>query len=151
MNTGLEIMLMSGAKHIKVNEAGEYITLNFDDQSFLPRILNLMREVEQMAEEGSIKEAEIAAMPVETEKDQYAQIIEKSNYDLQVCRKLCAKIDAAFGDAVCRKVFGNIVPSVALIGQFFSELKNVIEKLAKEREENSPMRKYTEKYHSGEK
>lgn len=151
MNTELELLFIHGEKRIKINEAGEYITLNFDDQSFLPRLLNLMQEVEQMAEEGTAKEAEIAAMPVETEKERFEQIAAKANYDLQMCRKLSAKIDAAFGDAVCRKAFGNIVPSVALIGEFFAKLKEVIEKLVKEREENSPIRKYIEKYPGGEK
>lgn len=146
MNTELAIMLQRGEKRIKVNEAGEYITLNFDDQSFVPRLLNLMQEVEQMAEDGAAKEAEIAAMPTKTEKEHFAQLAAKADYDLQVCRVLMAKIDAAFADAVCRKVFGNIVPSVALIGEFFAQLKGVIIKLGEEREKNSPMWKYTEKY-----
>lgn len=148
MKTELAIMLQRGEKRIKVNEAGEYITLNFDDQAFLPRLFNLIQEVEQMAEEGAAKEAEIAALPSDTAAERYAQIAEKVKYDLRVCRELAAKVDAAFGDAVCRKVFGDIVPSVALFGQFFAQLKGVIEKLAAEREEK--LKKYTENYLDGE-
>lgn len=144
MNNELALVITRGAKRIKVNENGEYITLNFDDQAFLPRFLNLLQEVENMAAEGEAKEAELQAMAESNDKELFAKISAKANYDLQLCRELGAKIDAAFNDAVCRKVFGDIVPSVTLYAEFFAQLKTMIEGFANE--SKTKMQKYTEKY-----
>lgn len=144
MNAELNLMITRGAKRIKVNEQGEYITLNFDDQAFLPRFLTLMQEVEEMVAEGSAKETELNAMSEADEKEFIAKIKAKADYDLQVCRKLAEKVDEAFNDNVCQKVFGNIVPSVALFAEFFAQLKTLVEGFAKESTEK--MRKHIGKY-----
>lgn len=145
MTTELAINVIKNTKKIKVNEAGEYLVLNFDDQEFIPRLMALINDVENMAQNGIAQEAELNAMSETNEKEFYSKITAKANYDLKVCRELKEKIDATFQDEVCRKVFGNIVPSVALYAEFFAQLKTVIIGFAEE--SKNKIRKHTEKYH----
>ena len=58
------------------------------------------------------------------------------------------RVDALFGDEVCRKVFGDIVPSMAAFSDFFDQLAPFMEEYGRERADESRRRveRYTKKY-----
>lgn len=151
MSNEMMLSVSKNIKRIKVNEAGEYITLNFDDQSLLPRLVDLMKEFEAVADEYTIKSAEIGTMPEDTQRERIAKISTEAKFTMEICTQLKQKVDAAFHDEVCRKVFGDITPSVSAFAEFFDQLGGLLRKFAAERDEEFKRKtaKYTEKYNRG--
>lgn len=144
MSDALEIRIGRSAKRIKVNDAGEYITLDFDDQGFLPRFFGLVETVQKTVAAAAEKEAELNATPEISDQNLYAKAMAKAQLNLEICKEIGAQIDAVFGDEVCRKVFGDIVPSVDHYVEFFAQLKTLIAKFAQERREK--MQRHTAPY-----
>lgn len=107
---------------IEVNDAGETITMNVDDQMFLDRFSTLIEEFRKIAAEmdqESIKNTD-------TEK-QVALIIDRT-------KSLMDRIDDVFGDECCRKVFGNAVPGPYALADFFDQLMPIAEQYMDERQ-----------------
>lgn len=149
MASELTISVSKNVKRIKVNEDGEFITLNLDDQAVIPRLIGLMKEFEAAADEYTKKSAEIADLPEETVEEHNSKIAASAAFNLEVCTELKQKVDAAFQDDVCRKVFGDITPSVTAFAEFFAQLGDLLKKFSKESEGERQKRidKYTAKYH----
>lgn len=149
MASELTINVSKNIKRIKVNEDGEFIILNLDDQAVIPRLIGLMKEFEAAADEYTKKSAEIADLPEETAEEHNSKIAASAAFNLEVCTMLKQKVDEAFQDEVCRKVFGDITPSVTAFAEFFAQMGELLGKFSKEfaEERQQRIRKYTEKYH----
>ena len=152
MTNEMTLNVSKNVKRIKVNEAGEFITMNLDDQTFVPRLINLMSEFEAASDEYMKKSAEIGAMQEGTQKEQKEKIAAAAAFNLEICTMLKQKVDDAFQDQVCRKVFGDIVPSVTAFAEFFAQINDLLSKFSKElaEERQKKITKYTEKYKRGE-
>lgn len=148
MNNEFTLSVNRNIKRIKVNEAGEFISLDFDDQGMIPRLLDLMEEFEKEADIHAERLADIGEMPEETQDERNAKIVAAATLNLEVCSKMKTAVDDAFGDQVCRKVFGDIIPSVEAFAEFFAQLGAIVARFKVEtiRDHDKKIEKYTEKY-----
>lgn len=148
MSTEMTLSVSRNVKRIKVNEAGEYIEVNLDDQAVIPRLVALMNEFEEAADEYTRKAAEIGELPEETPQESKAKISAAANLNLEVCTMLKQKVDEAFHDRVCNKIFGDVIPSVAAFAEFFAQFGELLSKFSKEIADERKKRigKYTDKY-----
>lgn len=141
-----KISVNSGVKVIEVNDAGETISLPLGDQAFTNGLLELMQLF-------SVKAGEVAqaCKNIDIVADASAkaeQLSTAASLNLKVCTEMKERVDALFGDEVCRKVFGDIVPSMTAFSDFFDQLAPFIEEYGREREAKLRQRleKYTKKY-----
>lgn len=119
----------TSAKRIEVNDAGEYIVLNFGDQSFPKRVFDMMDRINALAEQASVKEKEIREKNTEEE----ARLRALAEFNEELHRHMMQEVDGAFGPETCRKVFGDIVPGIDLFEDFFNQLMPYFKEYAKER------------------
>ena len=141
-----KISVNSGVKVIEVNDQGETISLPLGDPAFTHGLVELMQLF-------SVKAGEVAqaCKDIDIGADAAAkaeQISSVASLNLKVCTEMKERVDALFGDDVCKKVFGNIVPGMAAFSDFFDQLAPFIEEYGREREEKLRQRleKYTKKY-----
>lgn len=148
MNSELSLSVSKNIKRIQVNEAGEYITMNLNDQEFVPRLIRLMKEFEAAADECNEKSSIIDVMPEETQQERMKKIEAAADFKLQICREMKGKVDDAFQDEVCRKVFGHVTPSVAAFAEFFDQIGALLKRFGDEKaeERRRKIAKYTDKY-----
>lgn len=106
---------------IEVNDAGDTITINAEDQSFIDRFYGMIEKLQEMT-----KEMEASEMEKKGERDSLKIMIERT-------REIMKDIDDLFGADSCKKVFGDIVPSAYLIADFFDQLTPIAEKYIGER------------------
>lgn len=132
------IRVATGAKRIEVNDDGDYITLDFSDNSFPDRFFAMVDRVQELANEA-VPEAEKIEAQCERGSEGYmratAALWRKVHEDIM------AEVDEFFGPGTCRKVFGNIVPGVELYNDFFNQLKPYVEGAVRERAQR--MSKYS--------
>lgn len=105
---------------VEVNDEGETIRINAEDQMFVNRFYDLIERLEKTQkdmEEHKDKE----------EREQLSIMIEKT-------RDIMDEIDGMFGAGACAKVFGDIVPSVYLIADFFDQLIPIVTAYADDRQ-----------------
>lgn len=135
------IRVNNGAKKIEVNDNGDYITLDFGDNSFPDRFFNLIDNVEKRAEEAIPAAQKIAE---EHEENSEAFMRETAALWRKVHEDIMEEVDAFFGPGTCKKVFGDIVPGVELYDDFFRQLMPYFEEFSRERaaklEKYSPAR-----------
>lgn len=125
------IRVNTGAKKIEVNDDGEYIVLNFSDQSFVPRFFELIDYFENQFPSYEKRGNEIAALDIpELEKTKRISAL-----NLELHMELKERVDHLFGPETCRKVFGDIVPAIDLYSQFFDLLYPYFSQYGKEREQ----------------
>lgn len=118
-----EIKLCSGIE-VKVNNKGETIILNVEDQQFAENFYQLVEMMEQT--EAHMNSDAVKAM---SEHGQLKEMIQET-------RKIMAEIDRIFGENACKKVFGDIVPNMYLIADFFHKIEPIANKyMSKRREE----------------
>ncbi|MCM1112869.1 MAG: hypothetical protein NC399_06400 [Muribaculum sp.] len=115
-----EIRLRQGVK-VKVNEQGDTITLNVEDQQFSERFYSLLERLS--AAEDYLKSPEVKEM---TEHEQLKESI-------RLTREIMGEMDVIFGEKSCKKVFGDIVPNMYLIADFFRQIDPIAEKYMGER------------------
>ena len=139
-----KITLQSGVKRIQVNENGDCITFDTRDQGFLAEMVALTKYFEAKRPEYR----EIEAMPSSTQEEQIARAAAACDFNMKVCEHLKQQVDNIFHDEVCRKVFGNITPTVDAFAEFFLQLAPIVRTAQAERQEK--VRKYTDKYRRGE-
>ena len=136
----------TGVKKIEVNDQGRhYLPSILRDQSFPARYFAMVDEFEAQQE---VFQKEAEALDREFEEKQLS--------DYERSRKAAAfnlKVHAFFQGAgwtafwvkgTCRKVFGDIVPSVDLYVDFINQLAPYFEKYGKERQKKL-MQKYNPK------
>ena len=139
-----KITITRNVKKIKVNDDGEFITIDLGDQEFLAGLVEIIRGFDENKSLYYQKINDVKAMPDGTRDEQLAQTIALSDLSTDICRRLKGQLDSIFHDEVCRKVFGNITPGIDLFAEFFSQLAPIIKNAASE--QNKRIRKYTEKY-----
>ncbi len=116
-----KIRVVSGIK-VEVNDAGECIVMNVEDQSFLEKFYGVIEKISSVQER--MESAEVKAME---EREQLQELIEQTKGIMQ-------EIDALFGADACRKVFGDIVPTPYLLAEFFDQMIPITDKYADERQ-----------------
>lgn len=132
------IRVNTGVKRIEVNDDGDYITLNFADQSFPERFFSMIDRVTELAKEAEPKEKEIREKYPAGSVDLVRAI---SSFNLDFHYAVSGEIDSFFGADTCKKVFGDIVPSIDLIDDFFQQLMPYFQEFGKERAQK--MSKYS--------
>lgn len=100
---------------VNVNDEGETIVVNVEDQCFIERFYAVLDNLHKASAEmnaDSLKALE--------ERQQINKLIETT-------REIMQDIDMLFGEGCCRKVFGDVVPSMYLIADFFDQLTPIAE------------------------
>lgn len=123
------LRINTGAKRIEVNDAGEYILLNFEDQSFPKRVFDMMDRTKARAEQAAEEQKELREK-FPKDEDRIRALAELNE---SLHRYMMEEVDGVFGPETCRKVFGDIVPGINLFEDFFNQLMPFFEKYAKER------------------
>lgn len=124
------IRVNTGAKKIEVNDQGDFIVLDLGDSSFPDRFFSMTDRVKAKADEAAAaaKELESRYEPgSEPALRAAAALFRKLHEDV------AAEVDAFFGPDTCKKVFGDIVPSIELFDDFFTQLMPYFEQFGKER------------------
>ena len=134
------IRVNSGDKIIEVNDAGETITLRFSDQSFPNQAFAMIERVQAKAEEALKEEESMRGRHAE-DKDAFDFRKEAADMNEKLHRYIASEIDGVFGPETCRKVFGDIVPDITLVMDFFEQLTPYFESYGKERA--AKMQKYS--------
>lgn len=113
------IRVNNGAKKIEVNDQGDFITLNFGDASFAKRFFEMLDRAEARTK-AALPDAQALEAKISRDSKEYLQ----ATADLwsKVHEDIRDEIDAFFGPDTCRKVFGGIVPDIALYNDFFDQL-----------------------------
>ncbi len=140
MSEDMRISISSSVKKIEVNDQGEYILLPLGDQVFISGLLNLMRKFSESADE--VEKA------FRTAGEDAGSVSEAVALNLNTCEGIKTEVDALFKDEVCKKVFGDIVPSLTAFSEFFDKLAPFVKKYSDEkaRETRERIKKYTGKY-----
>lgn len=132
------IRVNNGAKRIEVNDDGDYITLNFGDNSMPDRFYAMIDRVDKKREE-SVLEAEKIEAEHQKGSDGYARAT--AALWCKVHEDIMTEVDGFFGLGTCKKVFGDIVPGIELYDDFFTQLMPYFEEAGKERAQR--MSKYS--------
>lgn len=137
-----QIKISSSVTKIKVNESGDTIELNLNDQEFVARLVETTKQFEADARELNKKHS----------ANDDLEAVAKASIDL--CRNWKSALDNLLGEGTCEKVFGPITPGVDAFAEFFSQLGDILAReqtsFAKTRGEK--IAKYTakyQKYHKG--
>lgn len=129
----MEIRVKRGIE-VNVNDAGETITINVEDQRFIDRFYGLISRLDGI----SVEMKSDAVKALESRK-QISKLIEYTE-------DLMQDIDGLFGAECCRKVFGDVIPSPYLIADFFDQLTPIAEQYMDERQ-----KEISKKYSNGRK
>lgn len=119
---------------IEVNDEGDTIVVNAEDQLFIEKFYALCDRLEAIRAELNNNEVE-----EKSEREKLRCMIDKT-------KEIMAGIDELFGENTCRKVFGEIVPNMYLITEFFDQLTPVIKQYVDKRK-----KKIDAKYGNGRK
>lgn len=114
VNTGIKI---------EVNDEGETILIDTENALFREKYQALIDNLDVIS-----KDMESVNTDGMTEEDFHALYVEKM-------REIMAELDKVFGIGSCRKIFGDIVPSIVAVGELFEQLNPIVLKYAKAREE----------------
>lgn len=131
-----KIRIQRNVKRIEVNDNGDVLVLDFDDlnlpykfyamiKKFEADRVKFTKELSEKLKDGSAAENADALVEAERELNIYMR----------------DAIDGVFGEGTCRKVYGDILPSVEMHMQFFDALKPYFDEEAKRRQEK--MSKYS--------
>ena len=117
------IKITSGIE-VKVNEKGETIIINVEDQTFLDKFYGLIHRMDETQQH--MKSDKVKALG---EREQLREMIAQT-------QEIMKDIDGLFGEGACRKIFGDIVPSPYLLGVFFEKMLPLADSYADERQKN---------------
>lgn len=126
-----KIRLQRNIKRIEVNDEGEFITLDFDDLDFPYRYYGMIKRLEK--ERAAL--AEKAAKPIG--KDELEELADEER---RLNISFRDAVDEVFGEGTCRKVYGDILPSLETHLQFFNALRPYFAREAERR--RARMNKY---------
>lgn len=130
------IRITRNIKRIEVNDQGECIVLDFDDLNLPYRYYNMLRKMEQ--DRIKFNEELAEKLKGKTDEEATAELIEAERRLNIYFRDA---VDEVFGEGTCRKVYGDILPSIEMHMQLFDELRPYFEEEAKRRREK--MNKYS--------
>lgn len=117
---------ITGTKRIEVNDDGECIVLPVGDDSFVKRFYELVENTKKKAD----------GMQPDNEN-----IMGFMDDVIEFDKELKERVDGLFGADTCRKVFGDILPSVDMFIEFFSLILPFFEDYKKDR--MAKMNKYS--------
>ncbi len=125
---------------IEVNDAGEYITLEPKNTTFMNNLIILMKEFEAASSELSAQLSRAENESVDEVSSVIAQVAE-------VCANLTVRTDEVFGAGTCRKVFGSQAPGIYEFADFFGQIGGLLQEYAKKQVElNEKVAEYKKKY-----
>ena len=127
----MEKIRVSRGVTIEVNDNGDTITMNADDQQFVEKFYGLIEKSNDISKE--LKREDVQKL---SDHEQLKVVIVK-------IKELMKDIDVLFGTDSCKKIFGEIVPHPYLIADFFEQLKPIVKKHVDARQ-----RKIAEKYNN---
>lgn len=122
------IRVGTSVKKIEVNDNGEFITLNFSDNSFPDRFFSMLDHIQKRAEDVRTQEDEIREQFGEDGSARAAAALYRQFHE-----DIMGEVDGLFGPDTCRKVFGDIVPGIELFDDFFTQLIPYFEEYGRER------------------
>lgn len=130
-----KIRIQRNIKFIEVNDEGEFITLDFDDLELPYRFYGMVKKLEKdrvrFAKELDEK---LKGKPARACSEELVEAERKLNIYFRDA------VDEVFGEGTCRKVYGDILPSLEMHMQFFDLLRPYFEEEAKRRQ--ARMNKY---------
>ncbi len=133
-----KIRITRNIKRIEVNDNGEFITLDFDDLNLPYRYYGMLKRLEKdrvkFAQELQEKLRDKTGM------DSADELV-NAERDLNIYFR--DAIDEVFGEGTCRKVYGDILPSIDMHLQFFDAIRPYFEEEAQRRRQK--MSKYSAK------
>lgn len=133
-----KIRITRNIKRIEVNDNGEFITLDFDDLNLPYRYYGMLKRLEKdrvkFAQELQEKLRDKTGMDS-------AEELVNAERDLNIYFR--DAVDEVFGEGTCRKVYGDILPSIDMHLQFFDAIRPYFEEEAQRRRQK--MNKYSAK------
>ena len=124
------IRVSTSVKRIEVNDNGDYIELNFSDNSFPDRFYAMLESIQGRADDVQAKAAELEE---KYGKDKDVLARNQAGLYRKFHEEIMGDVDALFGPETCKKVFGDIVPGIELFDDFFTQLTPFFEEYGKER------------------
>lgn len=123
---GSSIRVDSGTKRIEVNDDGDVILLHLGDDGFIRDFYKLVETFQQRAESVKVDESDILGS-----MDRVTSLSAATKED----------VERLFGEGTCKKVFGDITPSIDIFLDFVYQLLPFFEEYSKNRV--SKMKKYS--------
>lgn len=114
---------------VEVNDNGDTITVNAEDQGFIDKFFGLIDKLETLQ-----KKAKVPELKEKSEREQL-------HFSMDNTKEIMAEIDGLFGEDACKKVFGDIIPNPYLIADFFDQLTPIAKQYMDARQ-----KKIAEKY-----
>lgn len=108
-----KIRITRNVKRIEVNDAGEYIELDFDDLNLPYRYYDMLKQLKAKRMEINKR---LEAFKDKTDSERAAELVEVERETNIYFRDA---IDKVFGEGTCRKLYGDILPTLELHLQFF--------------------------------
>ncbi len=133
-----KIRIARNVKRIEVNDEGEFIELDFDDLNLPYRYYAMLKRFEK--DRVKFSEELTENLKGKNAEESAAEFVEAER---RLNIYFCDAIDEVFGKDTCRKVYGNILPSVEMHMQFFDALHPYFEEEAERRRQK--MSKYSAK------
>ncbi len=133
-----KIRIARNVKRIEVNDEGEFIELDFDDLNLPYRYYAMLKRFEKDRAEFSRELAE--KLKGKTAVESAEELVEAERRLNIYFRDA---IDEVFGEGTCRKVYGDILPSIEMHLQFFDALRPYFEEEAQRRQQK--MNRYSAK------
>lgn len=135
-------------KKLLIGDGPEYIAIDLDDQALLPSLTQMTKELQASIPGYEAQAKEIDALPAATVDEQIAKLTAMNKLNTEVSGILVEKLNAAFRENVCQKVYGNIQPDIyalsELLVQLCEETRAAMEE--KNKAQSEKLRKYTAKY-----
>lgn len=124
------IRVSTSVKKIEVNDNGDYITLNFSDNSFPDRFYGMLENIQNRANDV---EAQATELEEKYGSDKAALARNQAALYRRFHEDIMGEVDTLFGRGTCKKVFGDIVPGIELFEDFFTQLVPYFEEYGKDR------------------
>lgn len=133
-----KIRIARNVKRIEVNDNGEFIELDFDDLNLPYRYYAMLKRFEKDRAEFSRELSE--KLKGKTAAESTEELVEAERGLNMYFRDA---IDEVFGEGTCRKLYGDILPSIEMHLQFFDALRPYFEEEAQRRQQK--MNRYSAK------
>lgn len=146
--TESKLNISRNIKKLLIGDGPEYIAIDLDDQTLLPSLTQMTKELQASMPSYETRAKEIDALPAATVDEQIAKLTAMNELNTEVSGILVEKLNAAFHENVCQKVYGNIQPDIyalsELLVQLCEETRAAMEE--KNKAQSEKLRKYTAKY-----
>lgn len=146
--TESKLNISRNIKKLLIGDGPEYIAIDLDDQTLLLSLTQMTKELQASMPGYETRAKEIDALPTETVDEQIAKLTAMNELNTEVSGILVEKLNAAFHENVCQKVYGNIQPDIyalsELLVQLCEETRAAMEE--KNKAQSEKLRKYTAKY-----